>query len=74
MASLEAQTYPALLETVLRAEEALFDAELEAGWALQGPRFVLAINTKAWLFRRRFSHFEDENEIKQAILKLVARK
>lgn len=74
MIFLEAQAYPALLKTVLRAEEALFDAELEAGWALQSPRLVLAINTKAWLFRRRFRHFEDENEIKKAILKLAARK
>lgn len=43
--AVQSGSYPVLLEAVLRTEKAVFHAQLEACWALQGPGIVLAINT-----------------------------
>ena len=40
----QSDSYPILLETVLRTEEAVFHAQLEAGRALQGSSIILTIN------------------------------
>lgn len=46
-------TYPILLEAVLRAEEAVLDAELQAGRALQRAGLILTVGAKALFFRGR---------------------
>ena len=48
------QSYPALLEAVLGAEEAVFDAELQACWALQITSILVAIGSEALLLRARY--------------------
>ena len=49
------ETYPAPLEAVLGTEEAVLDAELQAGRALQGASIVVTIDAEAlllgWWFR-----------------------
>lgn len=47
-------THPVLLEAILRAEEAVLDAELQAAWALQGSGIVRAVNAETLLLGRRF--------------------
>lgn len=49
-------TYPVLLEAILGAEEAVLDAELQAGWALQRSSFILAIGAHALLLGGGFGH------------------
>ena len=48
------ETYPAPLEAVLGTEEAVLDAELQAGRALQGASIVVAIDAEALLLGRWF--------------------
>jgi hypothetical protein len=48
------ETYPATLEAVLGAEEAVLDAELEAGRTLEGASIVVAVDAEALLLGRWF--------------------
>lgn len=49
-------TYPVLLEAFLRAEEAIFNAELQAGRALEGSRIALAVMSKTLFLCGRLRH------------------
>ena len=49
-------SYPVPLEAVLGTEEAVFDAQLEACWALQSSSILIAVHPQALLLHRWFRH------------------